>query len=358
MLLCARIRSVANDEPAFPLRHRPAATKLVALATHPQTCVVRRGITASLTGCPARGPLDCAVLWATDEYRLGVLGMYLSWFRGEPTQCRDSDWPRLVHNHPSTVQPSPPHPLLAELESARANADDRQVAAAEQAIVVEFLNVATTVAARHRGRGVDPDDLVQVARLGLVKAVRGWRPHPSGSFLSYAIPMMDGEVQRHIRDRSALIRLPRRVHELRPLLMDAQRTLEQRGQECTAEALAREAGVAVSEVREHWRSHIRSHPLSADALEDLHDRPELACAASDHARDLIEERIGLRTALRNLTDRQRNLLALRFFDDRSQLEIAREIGVSQMQVSRLLTQIFGALRTALGHPHSDVRSAS
>ena len=251
---------------------------------------------------------------------------------------------------PPTHQDLPADPstqLLDALVHARSTGHERNIAAAEQAIILEFLPQATRIALRQRGRGVEPEDLIQAARMGLVKAVRRWRPQPDGGFMQYAGPMMLGEVQRHIRDHSALVRLSRRVHDLRPAIINARITLERTGQKVTDEAVAQLAGVTVADVREDSVSRERTHPHSIDAIPDVADRAELRCERSDQEQALVEIRSALAAAISDLTERERRLLALRFFADRTQQEIADEIGLSQMQISRLLRGICTKLRSAL-----------
>lgn len=237
--------------------------------------------------------------------------------------------------------------LLDELVEARNSGCEHRIASAESALVLEFIGVATRIARRQRGRGVEVEDLVQVARVGLVKAVRRWQPQPSGGFLQYAGPMMLGEVQRHIRDRSAPIRLPRRVHELRPTIMDARLALERGGQTSTVNAIAQAAGVGVSDVLEDAMSHGRSHPQSLQVIQNVDDRADLLCVRAENDRTTAEDRWALRTAINGLSDRERQLLALRFFEDLSQQEIGDRIGLSQMQISRLLRATFAKLRRLL-----------
>lgn len=118
---------------------------------------------------------------------------------------------------PTLARPRSPHrvddtdearAVLSELAAARSAGDRRRIDRAEDAVCLHYLEFATTIAHRFRGRGVDVDDVLQVARMGLVKAVRGWKPQPDGGFLQYATPMITGEVKRYFRDHGSLIRMP------------------------------------------------------------------------------------------------------------------------------------------------------
>lgn len=104
--------------------------------------------------------------------------------------------------------------LLDSLRRARDSGSSAEIRAAEWALVIHFRSFAITRAHRFTSRGVDLDDHVQVANLGLVKAVRGWRPQPSGGFLQYAKPMVVGELKRYFRDQVPMVRLPRQLQEV------------------------------------------------------------------------------------------------------------------------------------------------
>lgn len=223
--------------------------------------------------------------------------------------------------------------VLAELIAARAQGDPRLCRRAEEAAVVHYLPVAASVAGRYRRRGVDFDDLEQVARLGLVKAVRRWRPE-GGGFLQYAMPTIEGEVKRYFRDCGSTIRVPRVLYEAQPHVVAAAAALRQESsREPTVSEIAARADVPEQRVREVRSAASACRPLSTDGCDALE-----GLFSSDAERDLstVAIRAGLRPALAGLTERERHIIALRFVWGQSQLQIATAMGVSQMQVSRVL----------------------
>ena len=212
--------------------------------------------------------------------------------------------------------------------------------------------LADSVASRYRGRGVDPDDLSQVAYLGLVKAVHGFSPEKSTEFVAYAVPTIRGEVKRHFRDAAWTVRPPRRTQELHAAIAIAEPELMQRlHRPPTTDELGAELGAERDEVTAALSAADAGcfAPLSLDApatlgspgaVNDLVGGPE-----ADY--DRVERKLLLQLLVAGLRDRERWILELRFQHDWSQERIGAELGVSQMQVSRLLREILGKLRTAL-----------
>ncbi len=218
---------------------------------------------------------------------------------------------------------------------------------------VVLLNgrVAEGIAARYRARGIESDDLLQVAFLGLVKAARGYREGDGPGFLAYAVPTISGEIKRHFRDYGWIVRPPRRLQELRAAASSAAADLQQRhGRAATDAELAGTLEISLAELVEARaaercftavsldaaRPGSPAGPVLGDQLVDEHD---------DYAP--LETRETLRPALQHLSDRDRRVLDLRFFGGLTQEQIGHEIGVSQMQVSRLLTRILRSLRDEL-----------
>jgi RNA polymerase sigma-B factor len=212
------------------------------------------------------------------------------------------------------------------------------------------LPFATNLARRFRGRGEPQDDLDQVATVGLVKAVDGYDPSLGTEFASYAVPTILGEVRRHFRDRGWRIRVPRRLQELR---LNIQRSLgdltQQLGRTPTTGDLARHLGVAEEEVLAAqeaagaYRPGSLSEPTHPDSDTVVGDR----LATDDRDLDAVVNRESLRPALAKLPRREQRILAMRFFGNMTQTQIAQEIGVSQMHVSRLLASSLRQLRKAL-----------
>jgi RNA polymerase sigma-B factor len=230
---------------------------------------------------------------------------------------------------------------LDALVAARTDGDPRRCRRAEEAVVVQYLSVAAAVAGRYRRRGVDFDDLEQVARLGLIKAVRRWRPQ-AGGFLQYAMPTIEGEVKRYFRDCGSTIRVPRVLYEAQPQVVAATAALRQESsREPTVSEIALRADVPEQRVRDIRAATSACRPLSTDGCEALD-----GMSSPDAERELsaVAIRAGLRPALADLSDRERHIIALRFVWGQSQLQIATALGVSQMQVSRVLRAALDTLR--------------
>lgn len=209
-------------------------------------------------------------------------------------------------------------------------------------MVVAYLSLADVVAHRYRHRGVDFDDLEQVARVGLIKAVRRWDPR-RGAFLGYALPTIEGEVKRHFRDSGSTIRVPRALYEAQPQVTAAQRALRQElSHEPTIAEIAERAGIPEHRVREVQETAGKCQPLSTDDGADGID--VLRSDEADEDLSMVVSRAELRPALSTLSDKEQRVLALRFVWGQSQLQIATSLGVSQMQISRVLRAALDKLR--------------
>ena len=236
-----------------------------------------------------------------------------------------------------------PYLLLARVALARRTGEPARIRRAEQDATACFLSYASAQARHFQGRGVELDDLVQIARLGLIKAVRGWDPHHGTAFLQYAKSMIVGELKRYFRDHSALIRPSRHLQEVGTAIAMAGRTLGALDHLPTDEEVALAAGVTVEEVRADREVSQRRLVSSLDrAVDDGLSLPECESAAAQM--ESVESRMLLRQAFRRLSERERHLIKLRFFDEHTQEEIGRAIGVSQMQVSRLLQATLRKMR--------------
>lgn len=213
-------------------------------------------------------------------------------------------------------------------------------------IVERCLPLADDIARRFYGRGELHDDLVQVARVGLVKAVMRFDVDMGSDFVAFAVPTIVGEIRRHFRDNSWSVKVPRRLKELQPRLGRCTADMYQRlGRAPTASELAAELGLARDEVIEGLaaNSGYRSVPLHGLGEGDA---PGVAdtLGALDVRLDGVEDRETLRRLLCKLSDRERTVVLLRFFGSMSQTQIAQRVGVSQMQVSRLLAKALNQLR--------------
>ncbi len=249
---------------------------------------------------------------------------------------------------PVTVHPAPAGTstrpevdrLLAEIPLCE---DVFQRRALENEVVVRLLELAENTARRYRNRGIPSEDLAQVARLGLVKAVRRYRPGVGQDFAAFAALTMSGEVKRHFRDTGWAVRPPRRLQELRAVIpVESERLAQRLGRHPNANEVAESLGIAAHDVgaARQASAAFAFRPLDGPLEEGAGPR----VADPFDAFELVEQRQVLRQALGRLTPRQRRIVRMRFVEERTQREIGLAIGVSQMQVSRLLTSILDTLR--------------
>ena len=215
--------------------------------------------------------------------------------------------------------------------------------------------MAQHIARRHGYRGEPADDLEQVATVGLILAVDRFEADRGVDFLSFAVPTITGEVLRHLRDRSTAIRVPRRLRELQASIYDAAAVLGQRlGRAPRPSEIAAELRMDLEVVLDGLAARAAAHCSSLDEPGDDDegrpgDRMRLGAALkwTEPRFDLIEQREALVPLLAALPERDRRILALRFFDGLTQTEIGQRVGISQMHVSRLLTRTLATLRAGL-----------
>jgi RNA polymerase sigma-B factor len=218
--------------------------------------------------------------------------------------------------------------------------------------IVELnLEMAKGIARRFRGRGAEADDLEQVAYLGLVKAAHHYRLEAETPFIGFAVPTIRGEVKRYFRDCAWTVRIPRRLQELQGTIAQKVPELEQRlNREPTRAELAEYLEVEVAEVDQALAArgcfNVLSLDRPAEADADL-TLADVVADDNDGGVDRLETVEMLQPVLAGLSDRDRRILHLRFVESRTQAEIGREIGVSQMQVSRVLRSILDRLRDQL-----------
>src|SRR6478735_3535735 len=226
-------------------------------------------------------------------------------------------------------------------ELATATCEEERDRVIEQ-VVLLYLDLCSTMAGRYDGRGIEHEDLVQVARLALVKAVRRYEPGHAPSFAAYAVPTISGELKRWFRDRGWVVRPPRRLQELRANLQSVRGRLEQElGATPTDAELAQAVGATVEEVREVATAATGFRPLSLDCSPSDEERPGLEAFLAADDDDLVgaDDRVCLAEALTELDDDERELLLMRYVEGMTQREIGEVRGVSQMQVSRTLRRI-------------------
>lgn len=237
--------------------------------------------------------------------------------------------------------------LLAQ--AAQTNDDEERQSFLDEVVLLNG-SIAESMAARYRARGIESDDLVQVAYLGLVKAAQGYRGGEGPGFLAYAVPTISGEIKRHFRDHGWMVRPPRRVQELRSAVATTHADLTRsKGRPATSGEVAQALGVDGADVDEAVLADRCFTAASLDAPGTGDSGLSLADLLVDDRDDYgqVDTVLALRPALARLSERDRRILLLRFIRGWTQERIGQEIGVSQMQVSRLLTRILQGLRAEL-----------
>jgi RNA polymerase sigma-B factor len=216
-----------------------------------------------------------------------------------------------------------------------------------------YIPLAEYLARRFRNRGEQLDDLVQVANLGLIKSVDGYDATRGAAFTSYAIPMIVGELKRHFRDKGWDVRVPRRLQELRLEITKVSGDLAQDlGRSPTVADLAVRLNVSEEEIIEGLDCGQAYRAMSLDApVGDAADAGQTGLVDLigdvDHDMENVENREALRPLIARLPVREQKIIAMRFFGNLTQSQIAAELGISQMHVSRLLAQSLRTLRDAL-----------
>jgi RNA polymerase sigma-B factor len=211
-------------------------------------------------------------------------------------------------------------------------------------VVNSHLWLADALARRFRRPSEDVEDLQQVARTGLVQAVRRYDPE-HGPFTAFAVPTITGVLKRHFRDHGWLVRPPRRTQELSAQMRQQWPDLTQRLRTAPSDrAVAESLGVPLEAVRE---AMCANQGYRSDSLEAVGARGFFDEGHPDEISQ-CENRLMLARVWRQLTLDERRLLVLRFYEERSQSDIADRIGTSQMQVSRLLARTLRRLRTMIG----------
>ena len=235
--------------------------------------------------------------------------------------------------------------LFADLTGASSSDDQR--ALAREDLVRLHLPLVEHCARRFVNRGEPLDDLIQVGTIGLLKAIDRFDLDRGVEFSTYATPTVVGEIKRHFRDKGWTIRVPRRLQELRLAITRARGELSQKlGRSPTVDEIAEHLGVTPEDVLEGIESAHAYSTLSLDAGE-RDDGPMsilMGMGEPDPAIEHIEVRESLKPLLEQLPDREKHILMLRFFQGLTQAQIAEQVGISQMHVSRLLNRTLAQLR--------------
>jgi RNA polymerase sigma-B factor len=234
---------------------------------------------------------------------------------------------------------------VAQLLRVAALASPAERAVLEDEIVRRHLGLVKRLVGRYVGRGADREDLIQVASFALVKAIRGF-DHSKGEFVPFATVTILGEIKKHFRDACWGVRPPRRIQQLQAGIAKATEHCLQAEARTPGDAdLAHDLGADVGEIREALSARSCFSPASLDQPTHADGRPlGENLSVEESAFDFIENWVTIGPLCEQLDDEERELLRLRFVEDKTQQEIATLIGVSQMQVSRRLAALLQTLR--------------
>ncbi|MCO8277633.1 SigB/SigF/SigG family RNA polymerase sigma factor [Actinoplanes sp. TRM 88003] len=210
-----------------------------------------------------------------------------------------------------------------------------------------WMPLARHLANRYTGRGEPSDDLFQVALVGLIKSVDRFDADRGVEFAGFAIPTIVGELKRHFRDRTWSIRVPRRLQELRLAITGANTALSHTlGRSPTVADIAGHLQISEEEVLEGlegaraYNAASLSTPVSADGNTELGE----TLGGEDQEYEIAENRLALAPALAALDEREQKIVSLRFYGNLTQQQIAEQVGISQMHVSRLLAKALAKMR--------------
>ena len=260
----------------------------------------------------------------------------------------------LAATHDSAEQPSPgaDEQLTDERALLRRYGEDRNPTVREE-LVERFMPLARRLAGRYAGGAEPYDDLVQVASVGLVKAIDRFDVERGTAFSTFAVPTILGELKRHFRDRGWSVHVPRDVQERILKVERALAELPSRlGRAATIADIAESLEVSEEQVLEAMHASQGHHAVSLDASSSMADGEEPAPLGErigkvDLGFDTVEYGASIEPALAEISERDRKVLHLRFVEDLTQSEIAAQVGVSQMHVSRILRSTLDQLRNAV-----------
>ena len=221
---------------------------------------------------------------------------------------------------------------------------------ARQALIEGNLRLVLSVIQRFDKRGESPDDLFQVGCIGLLKAIANFDPGKQVRFSTYGVPMIAGEVRRYLRDNSA-IRVSRSLRDIAYRVLQCKEAMQLKlGRDPTLEEISTELELAPREISQALDAICA--PVSL--FDPVYDQGGDPLTVMDQIRDTRNtdenwmEHIALQEGLRRLSDREKEILRLRFYDGRTQMDVAKLLGISQAQVSRLEKGAIGSLRKYVG----------
>ena len=238
-----------------------------------------------------------------------------------------------------------PQAEMDQLLKKAKNGDEQ----ARQALIEGNLRLVLSVIQRFDKRGESPDDLFQVGCIGLIKAISNFDPDKQVRFSTYGVPMIAGEVRRYLRDNSA-IRVSRSIRDVAYRVLQCKETQTARlGREPTLEEIARELDLPVEDVSQALDAVCAPVSLYDPVYSDGGDPLTVMDQVRDtkNTEDGWMDHITLRNAFRNLQPREKQILSLRFYDGKTQMEVAGSLGISQAQVSRLEKSAIVAMRKSV-----------
>lgn len=231
-------------------------------------------------------------------------------------------------------------------------------------IIAKCLPLGEHIARRYSGRGVDFEDLAQIAAVGVILAVDRFDPSNGATFLAFAVPTIMGEVRRYFRDSTWAVSVPRRIKELQQRIGPAIPDLLQKlGRQPTARELAAHLDAELAEVTQALIANNCYNTESLDSgpvVGDDSDQPISSMdrfASEEPGYSLVDDALTAGPLLAELPERERTILIMRYGENKTQVEIARAIGVSQMQVSRLLARTLEGLRQRALQPERCLQAA-
>lgn len=233
--------------------------------------------------------------------------------------------------------------LLARLDTARLDSDEKAARNARDELVELHLGLVHHLAGRHSGPGQEHDDLFQAGCIGLMRAIDDWSADGGASLATYATHAINGEIRRQLLERSWTLRAPRRVRENAVKIASAQARLQDDGtQALTVEALERATGLDTEEILEALEAR---QVAVAGSINDSEGEEQAGLLGSvEVAYEQVEDRIVIEELLEELDTREKEIVFKRFVEEKSQSQIAEEVGISQMHVSRLLTKSLARMR--------------
>jgi RNA polymerase sigma-B factor len=216
------------------------------------------------------------------------------------------------------------------------------------ALIERHLPLVVFMARKFADRGEPLDDLIQVGTIGLIKAIDRFEIARGFEFSTFATPTIVGEIKRHFRDKTWAIRVPRRLQELGAAVSKANTELTQKlDRSPTTKEIAKHLGVSVDDVAEALEANSAYSTISLDTASAVAPTIGDSVGSLDDALEGVEYRESLKPLLEKLDDREKRILQLRFFDNLSQSQIATDLGISQMHVSRILNKVLIHLREGL-----------